>query len=275
MLQNMDILFFLLISCALLIGFTIGLLGGGGSILAVPVFVYLLHIDPHTATSYSLFVVGVSSVLATLQNINKGLIQYKIGLIFAVPVFVVIFSVRKFLLPIIPEIIYQGEFFSISQATALMLLFAVVMLTASFSMIFGKREEDEAESEEQEEHTKNYFLIVAQGMLVGLITGLVGAGGGFLIIPALVILARLPMKNAIATSLVIISFNSLIGFTGDIGTVKIDWSFLALFSLISLAGVIIGLFVNSKTANDQLRKIFGFFVLVMGILILVKEVFFG
>lgn len=272
----MDVILIILIFSALLIGFNIGLLGGGGSILAVPVFVYLMHIDPHTATSYSLFVVGVSSILATLQNLNKGLIQYKVGFVFAIPVFIVIFSVRKFLIPIIPEVIYQGAFFTIDLAAALMVLFAIVMLATSISMIKGRKNDDSNEAENQvKEHKKNYFLILIQGVFVGLITGLVGAGGGFLIIPALVILARLPMKQAIATSLMIISFNSLIGFTGDIGTVKIDWSFLLIFSTIAVIGVIIGLYVNTKIANAQLRKIFGYFVLVMGILILVKEVFLG
>lgn len=275
MLINMDILFFLLIFSAILIGFTIGLIGGGGSILAVPVFVYLMHIEPHTATSYSLFVVGVSSVLATLRNLNKGIINYKIGAIFAIPVFVVIFAVRKFLLPILPEVIYEGKYFKVDQSEALMVLFAIVMLATSISMIMGRKEKAELTDDEQKAHKKNYFLILIQGVLVGLITGLVGAGGGFLIIPALVILARLPMKNAIATSLVIISFNSLIGFTGDIGSVKIDWSFLSLFSVIALVGVVVGLFVNSKIDNVHLRKIFGYFVLVMGILILVKEFFLG
>lgn len=270
-----DILFILLISTAILIGFTIGLLGGGGSILAVPVFVYLFHIEPHTATSYSLFVVGVSSILATLQNLNKGIIQYKIGIAFALPVFVVIFCVRKFLLPIIPDVIYQGSLFTLKQGEALMLLFAIVMLVASISMIKGREkvEPNSLGASEENEHQLNYFLLLLQGVFVGLITGLVGAGGGFLIIPALVILARIPMKSAIATSLVIISINSLIGFSGDIGTVKIDWSFLGLFSLIALAGVLVGLYVNSKIENEKLRKIFGYFVLLMGIFILVKEIF--
>lgn len=272
----MDILFILLISTAIVIGFTIGLLGGGGSILAVPVFVYLMHIEPHTATSYSLFVVGVSSLLATLQNLNKNIIQYKIGLLFGLPVFIVIFCVRKFLLPLLPDVIYKGPYFEVDQSTALMMLFAVVMLMASISMIMGRKEKKEiTDGEEEKKQPRNYFLIVLQGILVGLITGLVGAGGGFLIIPALVILARMKMKEAIATSLLIISINSLIGFTGDIGTVKIDWSFLGLFTVIALGGVIVGLFVNSKIANEKLRKIFGYFVLLMGVFILVKEIFLG
>jgi uncharacterized membrane protein YfcA len=270
----MDNLFILLIPTAILIGFTIGLLGGGGSILAVPVFVYLMHIEPHNATSYSLFVVGISSLLATLQNLNKNLIKFKVGLLFGLPVFIVIFCVRKFLLPLLPEMIYKGSSFDINQATALMLLFGLVMLAASISMIIGRKENnDSSEKEGAKVKSKKYFLIILQGIFVGLITGLVGAGGGFLIIPALVILTRMEMKNAIATSLFIITINSIIGFSGDIGNVIIDWSFLSLFALISLAGVVLGLFANSKIDNEKLRKIFGYFVLVMGIFILVKEIF--
>ncbi len=270
----MEVFLLILIFSALLIGFNIGLLGGGGSILAVPVFVYFMQIDPHTATSYSLFVVGVSSILATLQNLNKGLIHYKVGFVFAIPLFMVIFCVRKFLLPTIPQILYKGDNFTIDLSTALMVLFALVMLATSISMIIGRKEKPITQ-EKEKKHRKNYLLLVLQGMAVGLITGLVGAGGGFLIIPALVILARLPMKNAIATSLLIISFNSLIGFSGDIGTVQIDWTLLLIFSSIALVGVWTGLFVNTKIANKNLRKIFGYFVLVMGILILVKEMFLG
>ena len=270
----MDPILLILIFSALLIGFNIGLLGGGGSILAVPVFVYLMQIDPHTATSYSLFVVGICSILATLQNLNKGLIQYKVGLVFAIPLFVVIFSVRKFLIPTLPDVLYKGANITIDLGTALMVLFALVMLATSISMIIGRKEKP-ITPENEKKYRKNYVLLILQGMAVGLITGLVGAGGGVLIIPALVILARLPMKNSIATSLLIISFNSLIGFTGDIGTVNIDWSFLLIFSTIALIGVIIGLYVNTKIANAQLRKIFGYFVLVMGILILVKEMILG
>lgn len=264
----MDLIVTISLVCALIIGITLGLIGGGGSILTVPVFVYLLGIDPHVATAYSLFVVGVSSLAASVQNARKKRISYKTGLVFAFPAFIVVFIIRKYVLPAIPDIIFNLDGFVLKKSVAIMLFFAVVMLLASISMIRGRRE-----ISNESPGAFNYPVIFLQGTIVGLITGMVGAGGGFLIIPALVFLAKLPMKRAVATSLLVISINSLCGFFGDVQSILIDWDFLLIFTGISIVGVMIGTFFNTKIDSDKLRRIFGWFVLVMGIFIVLREVF--
>ncbi len=148
-----------------------------------------------------------------------------------------------------------------------MLFFAVIMLLASISMIRNKRKE----IEEDAEITYNYPLIVIEGLVVGTITGIIGAGGGFLIIPALVLLAKLPMKKAVATSLFIIAIKSLIGFLGDVQNLDIDWTFLLSFSALSVVGIFIGIWLNNFIDGKKLKKGFGWFVLIMGIYIIYKE----
>lgn len=254
--------------CAILIGVTLGLIGGGGSILTVPVFVYMLNFDTQIATSYSLFVVGISSLFASFQNARKKLINYKTGLIFAAPALIVVYLIRKVMLPMIPEEMFQIGDFVVLKSGAIMFFFAFVMLLASYSMIKGRREEIAIK-----EKKFNYPLIMLQGFSVGIVTGLVGAGGGFLIIPALVFFAKLPMKEAVATSLMVISINSLIGFTGDLQHLRIDWQFLLIFSSLSILGIFIGIFLNSKINGASLRKGFGWFVLAMGIFVILQEIY--
>lgn len=266
----MDLMFAISLACALMIGITLGLIGGGGSILTVPVLVYLTGLDPHLATAYSLFVVGISSLAASVQNARKKLISYRTGLVFAFPAFIVVFLIRKFLLPAIPEQLFSIGGFVLMKSVALMLFFALVMLIASISMIRGRRE-----MPAEMPTSYNYPVIFLQGILVGSITGMVGAGGGFLIIPALIFLARLPIKRAVATSLLVISINSLFGFFGDLQSLTIQWNFLLIFTGFSIAGVFIGTYFNTRIDNIRLRKLFGWFILVMGIFIMLKEVFLG
>lgn len=264
----MDLIFAITLACALIIGITLGLIGGGGSILTVPVLVYLYGLDPHVATAYSLFVVGASSLAASVQNARKRLISYRTGLVFAFPAFLVVFLVRKLVLPAIPEEILTVGSFTLMKSMALMLFFAIVMLIASISMIRGRRE---MPSEMPQNY--NYPVIFLQGTLVGLITGMVGAGGGFLIIPALIFLARLPIKRAVATSLLVISINSLFGFFGDLQSIVIDWKFLLTFTGFAIAGVIAGTYFNTRIDSVKLRKLFGWLILVMGVFIILKEMF--
>ena len=153
----------------------------------------------------------------------------------------------------------------------MMLLFAVLMIIASVSMINSKEEKDEQIASQQK---FNYPLILVEGIVVGILTGLVGAGGGFLIIPALVILSKLPMKQAVGTSLLIIAAKSLIGFTGDLSHFVMDWKLLAIVTIIAIAGIILGDWMNKKISSEKLKKSFGWFVLVMGIYIIIKEIFF-
>lgn len=252
---------------ALLIGVVLGLIGGGGSILTVPILVYLLFINPVTATAYSLFIVGVTALVGAVRNIQKGLVDFKTAIVFAVPAFIAVYLTRKYLVPAIPDELFTINSFVLTKNIAIMLFFAVVMLIASVSMIRSRR----SDSEEDTIVSYNFPLIIVEGLIVGVLTGIVGAGGGFLIIPALVLLAKLPMKKAVATSLLIIAIKSLIGFIGDVENLEIDWMFLIKFSTISVFGIFLGIYLSKFIKGQNLKKGFGWFVLLMGIYIIVKE----
>jgi hypothetical protein len=252
---------------ALLIGLVLGLIGGGGSILTVPILVYALTLNPVIATAYSLFVVGTTSLVGAVKNMMKGMVDYRTAIIFAIPAFIAVYLTRAFLIPAIPDELFQMGDFMVTKNLAIMLFFAIIMLLASISMIRNKREEVDVEVK----ITYNYPLIILEGFVVGAITGLVGAGGGFLIIPALVLLAKLPMKKAVATSLFIIAIKSLIGFLGDVQNLEIDWIFLLSFTALSVIGIFIGIWLNKFIDGKKLKKAFGWFVLAMGIYIIYKE----
>lgn len=252
---------------ALLIGIVLGLIGGGGSILTVPVLVYLLQINPITATAYSLFVVGASALVGAFRNMQKGLVDFRTAIVFAIPAFIAVYITRKWLVPAIPETLLTLGDFVIDKRIGIMVFFAIIMLVAAVSMIRNKR----TDTGEELEVRYNYPMIVIEGFVVGLVTGIVGAGGGFLIIPALVLLARLPMKKAVATSLLIIAIKSLIGFIGDVENLEIDWNFLMLFTALSIAGIFVGVWLNKFIDGKRLKTAFGWFVLLMGIYIIIKE----
>ena len=266
----MDILEILGYFGALLIGVVLGLIGGGGSILTVPVLVYLMAINPVTATAYSLFVVGTSSLVGAVRNIPKKLIDFRTAIVFAIPAFISVFLTRLYLVPAIPEEIFTVAGFTITKNIGIMLFFAIIMVIASISMI---KEKSNGRNLEEEKVSYNYPLIIIEGLVVGLLTGIVGAGGGFLIIPALVILAKLPMKKAVATSLLIIAVKSLIGFIGDVQNMEIDWVFLMIFTGLSIAGIWLGVYLNNFIDGKKLKKGFGWFVLLMGIYIIWSELF--
>lgn len=255
---------------ALLIGLVLGLIGGGGSILTVPVLVYLFSVSPVTATAYSLFVVGSSSLVGAGRNLQKKRVGFHTALAFAIPAVISVFCTRKFIVPAIPEVILRMDQLVITKDVGIMILFAVLMLIASFSMILDR---EKLLEEKKEESGPWYGLLVPLGFLTGLVTGLVGAGGGFIIIPILVLLAGLPMKKAVGTSLFIIALNSLIGFLGDLGHQKIDWPFLLVFTGLAVIGIFVGVYLNRFVDGKKLKKGFGWFVLVMGIYILWKELF--
>ncbi|MGJ8665872.1 MAG: sulfite exporter TauE/SafE family protein [Patiriisocius sp.] len=254
---------------ALFIGLVLGLIGGGGSILTVPILVYALSFNPVIATAYSLFVVGTTSLVGAIKNMMKDRVDFKTATIFAIPAFSAVYITRAFIIPSIPDNIFEINNFMVTKNLAIMLFFAFIMLLASIKMIRSSRKQLE---EEKETIKSNNILLMIQGFFIGLITGLVGAGGGFLIIPALVLLAKLPMKKAVATSLFIIAINSLIGFLGDVQTHDIDWSFLLLFTSISVIGIFVGIWLNNFINGKKLKKLFGWFVLIMGIYIIYKEI---
>lgn len=252
---------------ALLIGIVLGLIGGGGSILTVPVFVYILGVEPVLATAYSLFVVGTSAAVGAVRNAQKGMIDFKTGIVFAIPAFLSVYLTRKFVVPAIPEHLFSVGAFDVTKDVAIMVFFAIIMLLASISMIRGRKEKVNQNQEIQ----YNIPMILLEGLVVGFLTGIVGAGGGFLIIPALVLLANLPMKKAVATSLMIIAIKSLIGFLGDIQNLEIEWGFLLLFTSFSVVGIFLGIYINKFIDGAKLKKGFGWFVLIMGIYIVAKE----
>jgi len=254
---------------ALLIGLVLGLTGGGGSILTVPVLVYLMHLNPVTATAYSLFIVGTTSAFGTVQNFRKGVVEVKTAFLFAIPSFIAVFLTRKFIVPAIPDVLIQTSAFTLTRETFLMVLFAAIMLLASFSMIKKPAEPTVTTAKEM-----NLLAMLLQLTIVGVFIGLVGAGGGFLIIPALVFMAKLPMRKAIGTSLLIITLNSLIGFTGDLGTTIIDWRFLLRFTSIAVIGIFTGIYLSQYVDEKQLKKGFGWFVLAMAIFIFARELYF-
>ncbi|MES2411850.1 MAG: sulfite exporter TauE/SafE family protein [Bacteroidota bacterium] len=253
---------------ALLIGIILGITGGGGSILTVPVLVYVLNYNPIIATAYSLFIVGTTSGFGTIQNFRKGLVVPKTALQFAIPSLIGVYLTRKFIVPAIPDVVLYFGSLKLSKATFLMLLFGVVMFMAAYSMLKKSRE-----NEIIEVASKSVIIVLIQLFLVGILIGLIGAGGGFLIIPALLKFAKLPMNKAIGTSLLIITINSLIGFTGDIQNMIIDWPFLLTFTAVSVVGIFIGLYIQQFINEKQLKKIFGIFVLLMSLFILYKEFF--
>lgn len=258
---------------AILIGISLGLIGAGGSILTIPVLVYLIGISPVNATSYSLFIVGISAFIGGLRYMRNNLICLRTVGFFGVPSVVSIFLTRKYLLHAIPcHLFYLGGF-DVTKDAFLMLLLAVLMVAASYSMIRKpKAIRIDAQPNNQE---YRYFLIAQQGVMVGFLVGLVGAGGGFLIIPALVMLAKLPMKKAIGTSLAIIAINSTIGFISDFGVHQFNWSFLFVFTGFAIAGIMIGSYLSKFISGTKLKPAFGWFVLVMGVYIISTELYSG
>jgi uncharacterized membrane protein YfcA len=251
---------------ALFIGIVLGITGGGGSILTVPILVYILNYNPITATAYSLFIVGTTSGFGTIQNFKKGLVIPKTAFQFAIPSVIGVYLTRKFIVPGIPDVVFYFGSLQLSKATFLMLIFAVVMFMAAYSMLKTQKETDIIEFK-----INSLAMVMIKLFFVGILIGLIGAGGGFLIIPALLKFARLPMKKAIGTSLLIIAINSLIGFTGDIQNMAIDWTFLLIFTAISVIGIFIGLYMQQFINEKYLKKLFGVFVLTMSIFILYKE----
>lgn len=251
--------------CALIIGATLGLIGGGGSILTVPVLVYLMGEDVVLSTAYSLFIVGISSAIGAKRFANKKLLDVKIASIFGIPSILTVFATRAWLVPAIPETIFKLGDFHLLKDNFLLALFALLMILASYSMIKGRKFKNQAVK------SLNYPLIITEGVIVGVLTGLVGAGGGFLIIPALVVVAGMEMKKAIGTSLAIIAAKSLAGFVGDLGNLEIDWKFLLIFTALAVGGIFIGSSLSYKIKGDKLKPVFGWFVLIMGVLILANE----
>ena len=254
---------------AVCIGLILGLLGGGGSILSIPILVYLFGVDAILASAYSLFIVGVTSLVGAIPKYKYNLVNLRTGFLFGIPSIISIFCTRKWIIPAIPEIIYQSEGFTLTKRVLILGTFALLMILASFSMIRGRRE---LRSDSQRIKT---FLVIVEGILIGFLTGFVGAGGGFLIIPALVFLTGLPFKTAVGTSLFIIAINSLMGFLGDVFNYAMDWTFLLSITSLAVIGILIGNKLQKRVSPLRLRMAFGWMILLMGSWILIKEILLG
>jgi len=257
---------------SLIMGLILGLLGGGGSILAVPILVYCFNVPATLATGYSLFIVGITSLVAALRYKKDQLLDIKVAILFSIPSIIGVLFSRLFILPMIPEYL-QITRYLIAKDQLVLFVFALLIIVIAFFMFRSKDEETNVLKEDKERVSYPYLLIGIEGLLVGIVTGFVGAGGGFMIVPALTLLAKIPLRKAIATSLLIISSKSIIGFLGDVmGGVSYSYSFIFSILLITLLGTAIGTQLNKYFSVSKLRKGFAYFVLIMGIFILIKEI---
>ncbi|MCG2616300.1 sulfite exporter TauE/SafE family protein [Terrimonas sp. NA20] len=252
---------------AVLIGLSLGLIGGGGSIMTMPVLVYLFRVPPMLATSYSLIVVGIISLFGFAGHLKRKTVSVQTGLLFGTASVISIFLTRHFLLPAIPSVILRTGNTIIHFSTLTMILFALLMIAAAIAMIFQRARPDEKEHSTK----KRPVLLLVYGGLIGLTTGLLGAGGGFLLIPALVLFARLPMKEAIGTSLMIITLNSFFGMLADLGHVHLDMALLLRITLVATGGLAAGMYLGRFIQSSRLKLGFAVFVLLMGAYMLITE----
>lgn len=239
---------------AALIGLSLGLLGGGGSILTVPIFVYVLGFEPKQAIGMSLAVVAATSFIGAAGHWRAGTLNPRLALTFG-------------------AIAMGGSFGGARLASYLsgavqLLLFAVVMLAASFFMFRDRRP---APSPGLEAGHRPIVLLVLAALGVGLLTGLAGVGGGFLIVPALVLLARVPMKQAVGSSLLVIAMNGAVGFVGYLGQIQVDWGLMALFTLVAAGGILLGTALVRFVSPRALRRAFALFLLAMALFILYQS----
>lgn len=255
---------------ALVVGVILGLIGSGGSILAVPIFVYFFLMDEKLATAYSLFVVGFSALVGSAKQYSKGFIDFRTVLVFGIPAILGVSLVRLFLMPLLPDELFKIGQIIVSRRMGILGLFAVVMVPAAFSMLAASKSPHTGHKISQINY--NYPLFLIEGLIVGGVTGMIGAGGGFLIIPVLVVFGKIEIRVAIGTSLAIVTLKSLIGFfIGDVYNMEIDWPFLLSFTGVAGIGVLIGNFMQSLLEGPKLRKGFGYFLLLISFFIVYME----
>jgi len=248
---------------ALFMGVIMGLVGGGGSILTVPILVYFFKVDAVSATTGSLFVVGFGAMIGAVIHLKQGYVDFKTGFQFALPGLFGVILGRKFLLPMLPDQLLFFDEISISKSTFILIIFSITMIAASFSLLRPKVSNI---------HLQPHLIkLVFQGFFVGSVTGFVGAGGGFLIVPALIIFGKLPLKVAVGTSLVIMSFNSLFGFALSLQSELINWALILKVTILGILGLLIGILTSKKIDENHLKKGFGFMILAIGGFILIQQ----
>ena len=281
------------VALALVVGAIMGLSGAGGSILTVPILVYVVGVDAVTATAYSLFVVGVTSVVGAASYWRRGLVNVRAAVAFSIPSLVVVFLTRSLLVPAIPAYLGTVAGIAVSKDLFILVLFAVIMALGAISMIVRPRSRltmsgaatvptsappspVAAASSTDGPAKVSIALAALEGTVIGVLTGVVGAGGGFAIVPALVVFSRLPMRIAVGTSLTIIAAKSLAGFVGDVTLQgRFDWGLLVAFTALAVVGILVGSRIGRHVPGDKLRPAFGWFVLVAAAGILVRELVFG
>ncbi|WP_407404750.1 sulfite exporter TauE/SafE family protein [Chryseobacterium sp.] len=250
----------------LFIGLLIGMFGGGGSILSVPVLVYLFAIPTTLSTTYSLALVSITSLIAAIPNVINKKLSFSRIVMFGIPSMIALYTVRAFLLPVIPnefEILHTV----VHKNNLMMVFFSVLMLLSGLYMVLNKKSNPDVEN-----RTYSFGALIMAGLLEGSITGMVGAGGGFIIVPVLMIFGKLNLKQAVGNSLLIIGIKSLIGFLGSQDLLDLDIYYLVKMIIISLVGMFFGIYLSTKVDSKQLKPLFGYFVVAMGIFILIKEV---
>jgi len=252
------------------IGLSLGLIGAGGSILTIPVFVYILKKDPVSSGVYSMFVVGISSMAGSIQSIFNKLVDFKAVLTFGIPSVIGVFIARKTIFPVIPDELFSIGSFILSKNMFLMLCLSALMFLAARRMLKPAIKKDQVGQEDKQVK----ISLLLRGLLVGMVTGLLGIGGGFLIVPALYLLVNLPVKKAIGTALLIITINSLFSFLNSYASMEIEWLLLIKFSMGAVLGIIIGTKLSRKIPGNYLKKTFGWVILSMSFYIVCKEFFF-
>lgn len=252
---------------ALFVGITLGLIGSGGSILSVPILVYVMGVEPVLATAYSLFVVGITALVGGVQKAYQKAVDFQKVILFGIPTIIAVFITRRFVVPIIPDIIWESQNITVTKSSFIMVVFALVMIFSALKMIKGNNYIVKTDN-----YKINYFQLILQGVLIGLVAGFVGAGGGFLIVPALLFLTRIPMKIAVGTSLCIVAMQSLIGFSGDLQTsMELDWKMILIFTCMAVLGIFIGNKIAKLIQSEKLKVFFGWLVVGMGVAIIFKE----
>jgi uncharacterized membrane protein YfcA len=249
---------------SLIIGFSLGLIGGGGSILTIPVLVYFFQIDPSMAATYSFFIVGLTAVSGSINHYRMHNIDYKAVLFFGIPSVVILFIVRKWLINLIPDMIFQSGEIKVTKAFFFMIVFSALMIIAGLSMIKQKKYIFLYKK-------KNITRLIIQGLITGAITGFIGIGGGFIIVPSLVLFAGLPMKKAIGTSLTIITVNCIVGILGNLDAAEsLNFSFLLAFASLAIIGIIAGTWSTRFIPDKKLKPFFGWIILLMSVVVFIR-----
>jgi len=258
---------------AVIVGVTLGLVGSGGSILTVPILVSVFNIKPEVAFVYSLFIVGTTAIFGSVKDYSQKNIDLRIAFSFGVTSIISVYLTRVFIVPSLPEVLFNLGDFQLNKDSYLLLLFAILMLMASFTMI--RKKNYLVDKNQQWIETNKRLIFIFSGLVVGMITGLVGAGGGFLIIPILFLIGRLPMNKAVGTSLMIISMNSIVGFVSNFQhKMTIDWIFLISFSLFTVLGILLGTYLSRFIDGQKLKRIFGWFVMLLGLYIIISNLIY-